>query len=579
MEGKYEATVDAVGHATVINSVSLVFVGPDLVRSVALHEGQSLLVGRTPPADVLLADPTVSRQHARLSLDKGVLLIEDAGSHNGLLVNGAPVARAVVSSGDRVRIGSFDVLVWGAARMAEPELRELSALRFVARLGEELERARYARRPLWLCALRWPARAAAPEQVLRAQQALRSIDRFCLHAPHITLSLLVECDGAQARALAAAVRERAGAGVAAALVAAPPSELSAEALIATAVDRVQRAAPGAALGDDDAPAERDAGAPPADSIVTGAQTSRLFELAARTGHADLPVLVLGETGAGKEVLARAFHERSRRARGPFCEINCAAIAPGLVESTLFGYEKGAFTGAQRRTAGLFEQAHGGTLFLDEVGELSAGAQSALLRVLESKRIRRVGAAQEHAVDVRVIAATHRELRDLAERGQFREDLIYRLEALTLRVPPLRERKDEIEPLAELFLRRAARKWGAPARALSEPARQLLVAYGWPGNVRQLRNAIERAVAVCTGELIEPGDLPEHLHDAASAALPSSLPPSGGGPGSLPEQVRAFEIARIREALAASGGNRSQAARQLGLPRRTLGSKLREYGLE
>ena len=275
---------------------------------------------------------------------------------------------------------------------------------------------------------------------------------------------------------------------------------------------------------------------------------------------------------------RAHFTKEPSVQGSFCEVNCAAIAPTLMESILFGHEKGAFTGAEKRSAGLFEQAHGGTLFLDEVGELSQGAQSALLRAIETRRIRRIGGGQEQAVDVRIIAATNRNLRELVARGQFREDLLYRLEALTVRVPPLREQTDEIEALAKLFLYGAASRWGASARALSRSALQALTAYGWPGNVRELRNAIERAVAVCAGDIIDVDDLPKHVSGAVGVEFGSLPPPTPSGI-SLTDEVRSFEIARIRAAMDEASGNRSQAARLLGLPRRTLGGKLRDYGLE
>jgi two-component system, NtrC family, response regulator AtoC len=573
MAAHSEPTEDAVGHSAPLDSVSLIFIGAEFVRAATLREGESLLVGRMPPADVQLADPTISRRHARFSLKAGLLFIEDAGSHNGVLVNGEITRRAMISATDRVRIGTIEILAWGARSISESDMRELSPLRFVARLGEELERTRYSRRPVWLLALRWTAESPTPEQVLRAKEALRSIDRFCTHTPRITLAMLLECDAAEARASVEGVRRRAGAPTAAALVSAPAYALNAEGMIAAVIDLVQRGSAQEFSVVDEEEAQEPFEAP----IVTGPATRRLFELAARTSQADLPVLILGETGAGKEVVARAFHDASRRANGPFSEINCAAIAKTLVESTFFGFEKGAFTGADKRTPGLFEQAHRGTLFLDEVGELSHDAQGALLRVLESKRVRRVGAAQDVVVDVRVIAATNRNLRELVAKGQFREDLLYRLEALTVRVPPLRERADEIEPLALLFLRNAAKKWGAPAQALSEAALRALTAYTWPGNVRELRNAVERAVAVCAGEMIVLDDLPEHLSDAAR--LDCAPPSVTASATSLPEEVRRFESARIRAALLEAGGNRSRAARLLGLPRRTLGSKLRDYSLE
>jgi two-component system response regulator AtoC len=571
-EESCDATADAAAHPA-RDCVSLVFIGDGLVRSAALREGDALRVGRQPPADILLSHATVSRQHARFFLKHGVLFVEDAGSHNGVFVNGTPTRHAAISSSDRVRIGAIDVVTLDASRVPERDARELSALRFVTRMAEELERTRYTRRAVWLCALRWPARVPSSDQIERATEALWPIDRFCSHAPHIVLAMLLERNQADARATAEAMQRRAEGVPQIALVSAPPLELNAEAMIARAIDLVHR------RGSDELITLDPCAESGAEEPVRGAQTRRLFELAARTSHADLPLLVLGETGAGKEVIARVFHEHSQRARAPFCEVNCAAIAPTLVESILFGHERGAFTGADKRSAGLFEQAHGGTLFLDEVGELSQSVQGALLRCLESKRIRRVGATQEVDVDVRIIAATNRDLRDLVARGQFREDLLYRLEALTVRVPPLRERKDEVEPLARLFLERAAGKWGAPARTLAEPALRALAAYEWPGNIRELRNAIERAVAVCRDDVVTLDDLPEHLSTAPNAESDFPAPARVGSAYSLPDAVGQFEIARIRDALVRAGGNRAHAARLLGLPRRTLGNKIRVYGLE
>jgi two-component system response regulator AtoC len=301
----------------------------------------------------------------------------------------------------------------------------------------------------------------------------------------------------------------------------------------------------------------------------------LYELASRAARTTLPVLILGETGSGKELVARAVHTGSERAGLPFKPLNCATIPSQLTESVLFGHERGAFTGAERQVAGIFEQAKGGTVLLDEIGELPPQAQAALLRVLEQQRLVRVGGTVEVGVDVRVIAATHRDLSAMAATGAFREDLLYRLDAFRLTVPPLRERREEILPLAELFLKRASTDWGAEARRFSHEASVALGTYGWPGNVRQLKNVVERAVSVSTGETIEQSNLPEHVLLVSHTA---EGPPSRPGFISLPDRVRMLEIGLIRDALAVARGNQAEAARLLGVPRRTLANKVQSYSL-
>lgn len=560
-------TLDLVSHAPQQRALSLVFVGAEFVKSVVLTEGESLLVGRTAGVDVELSDLTVSRRHARFTLLHGQLYVEDAGSHNGVLVNGLPSTKSLVGSRDRVRIGSVDVIALGAELPKDTLPLQLTPSVFVSAIGEELVRSRYSQRPFWLAALRFHDASPSGDELEKLLKHARAVDRLCVHTPNIALLLLPEVDESGARSIANRFTQQVPQKVTTALLRCAHGS-SAEALLGAAVDRVQTESGPPGANTESLPAS-------SDDVVVGARTEALFELAKRTGHADLPVLLLGETGAGKEVVARAFHHSSRRVDRPFCEVNCATITPALAESLLFGHEKGAFTGADRRTAGLFEQAHGGTLFLDEVGELPLGVQGALLRALDTGRIRRVGAAQEITVDVRLIAATNRNLHDLVARGEFREDLLYRLEALTARVPPLRERVDEIEPLARLFLGRARCKWRAPVERLSPDAVLALIAYHWPGNVRQLRNAVERAVAVCASNVVELQHLPDAVREAQRATV--ALDPCRGLP--LPEQVRQLEVARIREALASANGNRAEAARILGLPRRTLGDKLKSYSLE
>jgi DNA-binding NtrC family response regulator len=289
------------------------------------------------------------------------------------------------------------------------------------------------------------------------------------------------------------------------------------------------------------------------------------------------------------------HTESARRKGPFQAVNCAALASTLISATLFGHERGAFTGADRQSPGLFERASGGTLFLDEVGELSPEAQAALLRALETKRIVRVGGSKEIEVDVRLVAATHRDLPGMVNAGSFREDLLYRLDAFTVRVPPLRERNEEILPLAAHFLAHSRARWNSRATGLSESVQHKLLSYAWPGNARQLRNVIERAAVVCGSGDIQLDDLPDSLFDkteltpppplvaqASDGALrPSERLHTAAGPDlprTLPERLRDYEERILRETLVSTQGNQSEAARLLGLPRRTLAHKVHGYGL-
>jgi DNA-binding NtrC family response regulator len=283
-----------------------------------------------------------------------------------------------------------------------------------------------------------------------------------------------------------------------------------------------------------------------------AQVNALVDLVAAS---ELSVLVMGETGVGKEVTARAIHDGSPRAKGAFVRVNCAALAESLLDSELFGHEKGAFTGATTAKAGLIESANGGTLFLDEIGEAPLSVQAKLLRTLESREVRRVGGVESRHVDVRFVVATNRDLPELVESGAFRRDLYYRLNGITIVVPPLRERKDEILPLARSFAGKAR---------ISAAAEAALRAHAFPGNVRELKNAVERAVVLSRGGEI----LPEHLLLEAAKSPPAPLA----------EEVDALEHQRILQALEEAGGNQTRAAQILGMPRRTLITKIERFGL-
>jgi transcriptional regulator with PAS, ATPase and Fis domain len=319
-------------------------------------------------------------------------------------------------------------------------------------------------------------------------------------------------------------------------------------------------------------------------VVLDPGMREVYAQAARAAPALISVLLLGETGVGKEVLARAIHAQSPRANQPFQALNCAALSETLLEGELFGYERGAFTGATHARPGLFEAADGGTVFLDEVGELSTQTQAKLLRVLEERRVMRIGARAATVIDVRFVAATNRDLAAAVEDGEFREDLYYRLNGITLTIPPLRARPAEIEPLVQSFIALASRQLDrTEPLSVSASALELLKAHPWPGNVRELRNVVERAVVLCADNLIQP----EHLPGDVARAQRSKSPvveaertgrASGVDRESFEADVRALERARIVEALERAGGNQTEAAKMLGVSRRTLVSRLGELGL-
>jgi len=315
-------------------------------------------------------------------------------------------------------------------------------------------------------------------------------------------------------------------------------------------------------------------------------TRDVYAQAVRVARATINVILLGETGAGKEVLARAIHAQSPRAQGPFVVVNCAALSETLLESELFGYERGAFTGAVQARAGLFEAGNGGTVLLDEIGELPLGIQAKLLRVIEERAVKRLGTNVPKPIDVRYIAATHRDLEGQVMEGDFRQDLYFRLNGISLTVPPLRERLGDIDALIKTFVATACRELDLPVLVVAPETLELLRAYPWPGNVRELRNVIDRAVVLCTDRVI----LPEHLPAAVrgDAVRLSSVPaPSSRGRQSTkppPSPVgmahsdvpQSGERERIVEALQVCGGNQTRAARMLGISRRTLVTRLSDY---
>jgi DNA-binding NtrC family response regulator len=319
-------------------------------------------------------------------------------------------------------------------------------------------------------------------------------------------------------------------------------------------------------------------------LGSSAAMRRVFEMAERVAATDATVLILGESGTGKDLLAQEIHQRSPRAGQAFVAVNCAALPENLIESELFGYERGAFTGAAQQRKGKFELADGGTIFLDEIGDMNPVTQAKVLRVLENRKIERLGGSHSIDVDVRVISATHRDLPAEIAAGKFREDLYYRLRVVTLEVPPLREHKEDIPMLAESFLQQFTARHNRPAK-LSRAALDMLAAYDWPGNVRELRNAIERSLVLSRGDEITVSDLPEEVREGRALAAAAGKGESRDGENAylaesdFREARRQFEIMYLKRKLEEHRWNVSKTAAVVGLHRQSLQEKLRELGIQ
>jgi transcriptional regulator with GAF, ATPase, and Fis domain len=633
----------------------LVIEGPDAGREFELPM-RGGVVGRGDGSLVQLTDPTVSRQHGLIELRDGALCWVDDSGKARTLINGKPAALHPLEAGDEVVIGATKLVflpIDGVAvtRASSHVTMEVGSRQLAALTRSDTGDHR---------AHRHLAALADLGDRLRAESAAGR-DAVARAACDAALSAL----GAQRAfvlSVAQAARGRV-APVAAAIATAEPTQLQApsdlvdkvvhdrQVVTAETGGRALIAAPVHGTGDDvigilwvdrkgkpwdaidtlaagclahltsaawvgadardqlvrraDALEEQLDGprgpAADADLIGRSAAAQRIVAFVARVAPSDATVLLGGESGSGKEMVARAIHRASRRAKGPCVAVNCAALTESLIESELFGHEKGAFTGATEKKAGRFEMADRGTLFLDEVGELPLGLQTKFLRVLEERRFERVGGQKAIEVDVRVVAATNRDLAEMVKRGTFREDLYYRLSVIHVEVPPLRDRLDDVPLLAEFFL---ARFRGQAARRISGFAPDALAAmtrYGWPGNVRELRNAVERAVVLGDREHIVAADLPPQVLAGAApprartspptpplgsdrVALPAvtidPLPPPPAAPRPPPARsLRELEKQGILAALAATGGNKAQAAAILEIDRSTLYKKLKDYDIE
>ncbi|MBW2732317.1 MAG: sigma 54-interacting transcriptional regulator [Deltaproteobacteria bacterium] len=542
---------------------------------VSLAPGSDHILGRDPLlVDVALRDSLLSRRHARFWLDDGELWVEDLGSTNGTYLNGTRLRRRQLNLGEEITFGGATALVTDRTRAFEAAKAVISHELWLAIVDHELQRARFFQDDpialLWVEATdrdhphlsRW-----LPELT----QQLRPVDRLALYAPHAVEVLLPRLDVAGARKVAEAFVSATPLTLRCGVTTFPEGGSSAAKLLqrcreaaqrSTAAQCVVAAVPSTRGEDSESSSEW---------VCESAAMSRLMPIADRLAQSDLTVLVAGETGTGKEVLARYIHRASTRAEKPFVVVDCAGIPHELIEATLFGHEKGAFTGAAERRMGLFEHAQGGTIFLDEIGELSINLQPKLLRVLDTKELRRVGGTQTIPVDVRVIAATNRNLTMMVTERQFRSDLHYRLGDDPIRIPPLRERVEAIPSLVKLFAHDASNDEDSPPTT-DQHTMELLQSYHWPGNVRELRNVIERAVVIGRGQTITADDLPARVRMLEATPMATEDAPE------FKVRVARYETRLILDALQQCGGNQKRAAARLRIPLRTLGFKIKAHGI-
>lgn len=564
-----------------------------LSRVEILEREKELVVGRTKPSDVVVSSGKLSRQHARFFYSEEGVVVEDLGSHNGTILGGQKTKRSLLRSGDTLLLGDVTVSI----HLHEPPEATLLGImthgRFVTLLEAEATRTRALGTRAALLFVQHPVHQAAASFVGSVKGLLQPQDSVSTYTRTIIEVLLTDLkvEGSRAETTARALFDQ-GLVCGGALL--PGSASDAQHLISCArralIDASANRAP--QLKTAPAPTSTETGV-----VADSVSMKKMMALVERVASSTIPVLIYGETGSGKEVVARAIHERSSRSKAPLCTVNCGALLPQLVESSLFGHERGAFTGADRQKKGLFEEARGGTLFLDEIGELPLIAQASLLRVLETKTIVRVGGTKEIPVDIRIVAATHRGLESMCQTGTFRQDLLFRLNVMTLHLPPLREHPEDIEGLVQLFLERAAKDNSRDVLAVSRKAREVLYQYAWPGNVRELRNEIERAVVVCEGRSIMPDDLSDRVRDAFPPTNSSGVDDATRWEGtqgtlgpadklgrsplpveglSLRDALQAYERNLIVQALKQCNGNQTAAARYLQLPRRTLVHKIRQH---
>ena len=542
-------------------------------------------IGRDPECDLRLSGEGVSRLHCRLVVGARDLQLSDLGSHGGTTVNGELLGGPCqLCSGDSIGVGAVTLVLHSARPEREPRRRLLDFADFQLRLREELDRAIRYERALHLVAIDLGSTDWARLTANRATTAiavgseLRLCDVVGQSSEGQLFVAMPELQRARAREVAERIllallpiAPEAKAGLAGL-----PSDAGDEpALVAAARGALALATAHRVSEATECVTELQLGAHRV--VVADPAMIRSHALLRRLGRTELAVLLLGETGVGKDVAAHLLHESSRRAQAPLLALNCAAMPDNLVESELFGYEKGAFTGATQRKPGLLELASGGTVFLDELGELSLGSQAKLLRAIEARRVLPLGGTRELEIDVRLVAATNRDLGERVKAGAFRQDLFFRLSGATVILPPLRERPREILLAARMFLTAACAAVDRAPMTIAAATLRQLQAYDWPGNLRELKNMMEFAVAATDDEVLQPWHLPASVAGPEPIATPSAAPTRPGW-RPIAEELRELERQRMAEALGACNQVQTEAAELIGMPLRTFRGKLKLYGL-
>jgi DNA-binding NtrC family response regulator len=568
-------TVRSAEAETSTNGLFLIVVGPEGFTAFALPPAGVLRIGRGAEADIRISDSLASRDHCRLYLEGGVVEIEDLASANGTLLRNHPMQQRVrmkLALGDAVSIGATILMLRPGARVPRP-VRVLPHGYFLARLEEECASSLRDRSPFSLVRLDVEGDVSTSRCAGLLPSILQPSDIIGAYGPQQYELLLLRTTPEVTTTLVSELGvslQTAGIAFRIGTAHHPIDGRSAAELLERACQGVR---PGTAPP-----------GPASDIILVDPAMRELHSLAKEVAKSNINVLIVGETGTGKEILAEAVHRASPRAEGKFLSLNCAALSEHLVEAELFGYEKGAFTGATQAKPGLLETAPGGTVFLDEIGELSLPLQVKLLRVVETRTLIRVGGVTQRSVDVRFVSATNRNLAQAIESGGFRSDLYFRLNGITLAIPPLRERAEEIEPFGLRFAGEMARELGRPTPQISPDTLALLRSYAWPGNIRELRNVIHRAVLLCrSGRVITPDHLPRELMEATFVEPPTAVPygqtPLAGasftqsGPALESDEKR-----RILDVLARTAGNQTAAARLLGMGRTSFVARLNQYGI-
>ncbi len=576
--------------------------GPNTGKIFLLKEGKSI-AGRMHRVDIYLDDSQVSRKHAEFTHNQSKTTLMDMGSTNGTIVNGKKIkSKAILKDGDEVAIGS-SIFTFSTSTPIEANVRGLIGhSRFDNRLYEELDRASRFKRPLsvMMVSLEFDKSEIKKEKdeiekvekrkfvklVEHTKSLVRPMDVIANYGRFELELMLPETPKKNALDLAHRIQKvvdkEPGMILSIGISSYPEDSRSKDFLI----DKSRRALKIARKSDLEKIVEtkeniKKISVSDQDIIIKSDKMTAIFDLASRIAKSNISVLIQGETGVGKEVVAEAIHNKSDRSQKSLISVNCAALTETILESELFGYEKGAFTGADQQKIGLFESAKGGTIFLDEIGEMPAKTQAKLLRVLQNKKIIRVGGNKEIPIDVRVIAATNKNLDESIENGTFREDLYFRLNAITINIPPLRERKEEIPDLTETFVKIFSKENSRGEMEITPEAMSLLMKYEWPGNVRELKNCIERACVIAPESSIKIEHLALKMDSDELERFDEDSSPSAQNAtlvGDMKDLMENYEKGIILNALRKTNFNQTKAAEILKIPRRTLVSKIRKHNI-